>query len=270
MTQVIRVSMCLVVAFTTYWSDFAPSTHAQQRERVAKEDAILVVDGVVREVFRSPRQGRMDYLVQIEVQRADARRAPKTSVRPHYPAPGDFIYVHMFQKTDAVGLVGKVDGFSAVPTELAQVRAYLIPREQGVWEGTFPDWFEVTSERPAAATKFDPTPSVTEGPRGRTPSVDLGMTTEPAKVKEKLVLRVTSVERGGPAQKAGIEVGDVIIGAKGDVLKNAEQLEELARGGEPIPLIVMDVNTGRAAQVELRPNQRSTFQHSGIRSLEFT
>jgi S1-C subfamily serine protease len=230
---------------------------AQERERVAKEDAVLVVDGVVRQVFRSPRQTRTDYLVLIEVQRADARRAPKTAARPHFPAPGDFVHVHVFQRADAAGLVGKADSYSAIPTERAQVRAYLIPREHGVWEGTFPEWFDQTSDRPAAASKADPAPSVAEGPKGRAALAGLGMTTEPLKIKDKLALRVVSVERGGPAQQAGIEAGDVIVGAKGDVLTSAVQLEELARRGEPIPLIVVDVHTGRAAQVELRPAQKS-------------
>jgi S1-C subfamily serine protease len=236
---------------------FLPSpAHAQSPERVAKEDAVLVVDGVVRQVFRSPRQTRTDYLVQIEVQRSEARRAPKTTSRPYFPAPGDSIYVHVFQRADVAGLIGGTDTQSTVPTERAQVRVYLIPREPGVWEGTFPDWFELTSDKPAAATKADPAPSVAESPRSRAALVSLGMTTEALKVKDRLVLRVKSVEQNGLAQQAGIEVGDVIVGAKGEALKNEEQLEDLARQGESVPLIVMDGRTGRAAQVVLRPAQR--------------
>jgi S1-C subfamily serine protease len=240
-------------------------TPEQPPARVAKEDAVLVVDGVVRQVFRSPRQTRTDVLVQIEVQRADARRVPKTAARPQFPAPGEFVYVHVFQRAGVAGLVGneagkevgKADSYSAVPAERAQVRAYLVPRESGVWEGTYPDWFDQTADKPATASKADPAPSVPEAPPTRAALADLGLTIEPSKVKDKLALRVVSVERGGPAQQAGLEAGDVIIGVRGEELKSADQLAEAARRGEPIPVVVLDVHTGRAAQVELRPKPKA-------------
>lgn len=247
-----------LIAATVALTAFVPATQAQPRDRVAKEDAVLVVDGVVRQVYRSPRQAQTDYLVQIEVQRAEARKAPKTTARPNYPAPGDYIYVHVFQRPDTVGQVEKPDGYKAIPAERAQVRAFLMPREHGVWEGTYPDWFDLTSQDPAAASKADPSPSVVEGPKGRTTEAALGITTEALKIKDRLALRVTSVERGGRAAQAGIEVGDIIVGAKGEVLKSADQLEELARRGEAFPVIVVDVNTGRASQVEIRAGQTAS------------
>jgi S1-C subfamily serine protease len=82
------------------------------------------------------------------------------------------------------------------------------------------------------------------------------MTTEPVKVKDKLVLRVTSVERGGPAEKAGLEIGDVVFGVNDTPLTGPEQLDEVARRGESMTLAVMDVRTGRAAQIELRVGPR--------------
>jgi S1-C subfamily serine protease len=101
------------------------------------------------------------------------------------------------------------------------------------------------------ASPADPVPSAPERPKERSP---LGLTTESVKVEGRIALRVTSVERGGPAQKAGLEVGDVIVGAKGGPLTGADQLDALAKGGGSFPLIVMDVNTGRAAQVEVKMN----------------
>ena len=50
-----------------------------------RDDAVLVADGVVREVFRSPRRDRVDYLVQIEVKRTQADRAPRTPPRVAVP-----------------------------------------------------------------------------------------------------------------------------------------------------------------------------------------
>jgi serine protease Do len=251
-----RWASVLGVALALGWLLAAPSASAQQRERVAKEDAALVVDGVVRQVFRSPRQGRTDYLVQIDVQRSEGRRPPKGTARPQFPGPGDSVYVHVSQRPDAgVRLAGGAD--TTVPTERSQVRAYLVSREQGGWEGIYPEWFELTSDRPAAAGPGDPAPSAPEAPADRAPKANLGMTIEPLKVKDRLVLRVSSVERGGPAQKAGLEPGDVIIAARGAPLTGPEQLEELARGTDPIPIIVVDVHTGRTAQVELRPGTRT-------------
>jgi serine protease Do len=126
------------VAVVLIWSLPVRPACAQERDRVAKEDAALVVDGVVREVFRSPRQGRMDYLVQIEVQRSDGRKAPKGGVRPQFPGPGDIVYVHAYQKQDPSAPTTTGGGAGSVPAERAQVRAYLVPHDQGGWKGTAP------------------------------------------------------------------------------------------------------------------------------------
>ena len=50
-------------------------TIAQDRAAATREDAVLAVDGVVREVFQSERQDRVDYIVQIEVKRSESLRA---------------------------------------------------------------------------------------------------------------------------------------------------------------------------------------------------
>jgi S1-C subfamily serine protease len=229
---------------------------AQEREKVAKEGAALVVDGVVREVFRSPRQGRTDYVIQIEVQRSEGKKAPKGGIRSPFPGPGDIVYVHAYQRQDL--LASNATGSAGpVPAERAQVRAYLIPREQGGWEGTSPEWFELISDRPAAAGPADPAPSV-EAPKERPPAVKLGLTTEPLKIQDRLVLRVTSVERGSPAQQAGLETGDLIVSAKGAALSGPEQLEQLAQSGQAIPLTVVDIHTGRTSEVELRAGTPTT------------
>jgi serine protease Do len=245
------------VAVGLIWSLPACPAYAQERERVAKEDAALVVDGVVRQVFRSPRQGRMDYLVQIEVQRSEGRKAPKGGARPQFPGPGDIVYVHAYQKQDPLAPTTTGGGAGSVPTERAQVRAYLVPREQGGWEGTAPQWFELTSDRPAVASPADPAPTA-EAPKERAPAARLGMTTEPLKIQDRMVLRVTSVERGSPAQQAGLEIGDLIVAVKGAGLSGADQLDQLAQSGEAIPITVVDIHTGRTADVELRPASQTT------------
>jgi S1-C subfamily serine protease len=81
----------------------------------------------------------------------------------------------------------------------------------------------------------------------------LKMTFERSRLKNQLVLRVTSVERRGPAQQAGLEVGDTIVGVEGALLANIEQIEAVARRGVPFSLIVADVRSGQAAQVLVTP-----------------
>jgi S1-C subfamily serine protease len=232
---------------------------------VAKADATVVVEGEVREVFRSPRQGRIDYLVQIEVNRSMANRSPQGGVRPVYPAPGDVVYVHLFQTEEGSGRLR--GGHRGVPAERAQVRAYLTPRTRGGWQGTIPDWFELTSDQPAAEKPGDPPPAVaSETPstvprpspspaappeHGKAVLANLGLTAEALRVNDRIVLRVVSVERGGPAQQAGLEPGDIIAGTKGTPLTSAAQLDDLA-GREPaLSLEVIDINTGRGVLVEV-------------------
>jgi S1-C subfamily serine protease len=227
---------------------------AQGTQRVDKDDASLVVDGVVLQVFTGSDQARSEQLVQIEVRRSDARRA--MNARTRIPAPGEVVYVHVTQQSNA-RLFTRPDGNGAVPAERAQVRAYLVPRDNGVWQGAYPDWFEPISGSVAPASPLGSSAGTAGGPTDRSSVASLGMTYEPHMVKDRLVLRVKSVERGGPAQQAGIEAGDVIIGIKEDPLRSAGQLDELARTGEPISLMVVDVNTSRPANVELRPSQRS-------------
>src|SRR5271155_4623000 len=56
-------------------------TNAQDRTPSTKDDAVLSIDGVVREVFQSARKDRVDLIVQIEVKRSEAIRAPRTPLR---------------------------------------------------------------------------------------------------------------------------------------------------------------------------------------------
>jgi serine protease Do len=234
----------------------AEPSRAGSPERLAKTDAPLVVDGVVRQVFRSPRQGRTDYLLQIEVLRSEGRKSPTEGGRPRFPGPGETMYVHISQRLDQQGQLLPGESYQELPDERSQIRAYLTPREQGGWEGVFPDWFERTTDRPAEATPEDPAPKITENVPARAGTSRLGMTTEAVKVQNQIMLRVTSVQRGGAAQESGLEIGDVIAGAEGAPITNAEQIEALAAKGKKFSLIVVDVNTARAAKVEVDPAQR--------------
>jgi S1-C subfamily serine protease len=75
------------------------------------------------------------------------------------------------------------------------------------------------------------------------------LTGEAKTVQGKFVVRVSSVEPGGAAQRAGLEPGDIIIGANDKGLTGAEDLEALAQRGGRLNLIVLDVNNGKTARV---------------------
>jgi serine protease Do len=215
-------------------------TNAQQRERLAKADAPVVADGIVQQVFRSARQGRTDYLIQITVKRSEAQKALSPVARAHFPAPGETIYVHIGEN------------HKQIPEEGSQIRVYVTDREQGGWDGAFPDWFDATGERredPAAGININNLPPASS-------KSNLGMTTEVLKVQNRIAVRVVSVERGGPAAKAGLEVGDVIAGIEGEAITAAGQLEAMAAKGKPFSLIVVDVNTGKGTQIELDPGSQ--------------
>jgi S1-C subfamily serine protease len=64
---------------------------------------------------------------------------------------------------------------------------------------------------------------------------------------------VTSVEPGGPAQRSGIEPGDIIVGVDDKSLEGLDQLDQLSRNGRRLNLVIRDVNTGKAVRVPVDP-----------------
>jgi len=208
----------------------------------ARDDAPVVVDGEVRQVFRGDRPGRTDYLVLIDVMRSEGRRPWTGPNRPAMPAPGDAVYVHASAVPAANRLAGGAAPGAAVPAEGSRVRAFLTPRSAGGWDGAFAG---------AAAPADAAFPSNTPAP----PVSRAGLTTEAVKVQGRIALRVTGVERGGVAQKAGLEVGDVIVALNGEPLTGAAQVDEAAGRGNPFTLVVLDVRSGKAAQVEVTPTR---------------
>ena len=249
-----RKFACLFVMVAGLTGLITNQSSAQQRERLAKADAPVAVDGVVQQVFRSARQGRTDYVIQINVKRSEAQKSLSPAARLHFPAPGESIYVHVSQRLDQAGRPVAGESHKEIPDEGSQVRVYLTDREQGGWDGAFPDWFDATGNRPVEPRREDPAAGINiNNLPPSTGKSGLGMTTEVLKVQNRIAIRVTSVERGGPAAKAGLEVGDVIAGIEGEAITAAGQLEAMAAKGKTFSLIVVDVNTGKGTQIELDP-----------------
>jgi len=219
---------------------------------VARKDASVAVDGVLKQVFRSQRPGRYDYVAQVEVARAELRKRLDANAKVAVPVPGDVIYVHLTQKLDNAGRVIAADSHAGLPAEGAEVKVYLAPRAAGGWEGAYPDWVDVVKgDQGGAGDLFPPEPTAVN----QTGGGGLGLKADVLKVQGRIVLRVTAVERGSPAQEAGLEVGDVIAGANGAELTSADQLDKLAAAGKPFSVIIVDVNSGKPVQVDVTPGR---------------
>jgi len=219
---------------------------AQITERSAKDEAPLVVDGIVRQVFTRGEQSRNDYLIEIEVRRSEARATAADSTRSRYPAPAELMYVHVAQSPGTGARSGSNDSKRRMPEEGRPIRAYLKPRAEGGWQDALPDWFEASGDNSGAVPRDD------AAAKHDTRAV-LGMTIESLRVENRTALRVTSVTRGGPAQTAGLEVGDIIAGINGREITKADELTALAALGEKFTLAIIDVNSGRVARVEVDP-----------------
>src|SRR5262245_30061932 len=181
-----------------------------QRAPGSKEGAAVIVDGIVREVFQSPRQNRVDYLVQVDVQKSELGRSATDSRRIQAPAPGDQVYVHVYETGQATrGLAGS-SVRSVVPSERSRIRAYLYPRAQGGWEGASPEWFEPIGDIAQERSPNDPEPPIVSNtPQSGAPAPSappavadgsilqkLGLRAEQLPVSGRLVLKVIDVAPG--------------------------------------------------------------------------
>lgn len=244
----------LLVAAAAIW---ASATVSQAQEAaMSRADASVVAEGVVREVFRSDRQTKVDYVLLVELTRADLGENRRTRIL--VPAPGETIYVHTSERA-------RRGMSSAVPEERAQVRLYLASRPGGGWDAVSVGGIELTSRAPAPSSPNEPEPPLvasatapapTPEIRGREQATSalsmLGMTAEALPVSGRLVLRVSDLRADGPAAQAGIEKGDVIVGVGEKPFASLEELAQMLRAAGPeATLAVMDVRSGKAVPVKV-------------------
>lgn len=208
-----------------------------------KADAAVIVEGVVRDFFKSAVAGSHGALMQMEATRtemgpnaAEARRLP-------IPAPGDPVYVHLAETT------GKA------PQVSQAVRVYLAPRAAGGWEAAGDDWFEVVGGPPVnvPTPRTEPesgSPTAATGPSGKTILKDLGVKADPVDVNGRMVLKIASLVPDGPMQKAGFEPGDVVIGVNKSGFASLQQLADLiAKGPAKAEFVALNVRNNEQTTV---------------------
>jgi S1-C subfamily serine protease len=234
----------------------APQTMAQPANR-SKEGAGVVVEGVVRELFRSTRPGGVAYLVQIDVVRSELGRGYRGAARLTGAAPGEPLYIRL----ESPGPEGR--GLSnenlrmPLPEQRASIRAFINPRSQGGWENACPDWYEPigagdVAENPRRAPATVPGREA-QTPDGAASPLDIiGVAAEQVQASGRLVFKVNDVREGTPAAKAGIEKGDAIVGLDGAPITSLEEFAAaLNRAGPAVKLIVLNTRNGQPVVVPL-------------------
>jgi hypothetical protein len=262
--------MWYAVAVFAAWPFVAASGQASGSSQDGNgSQTALVVEGIVREVFVSPRASRIDILTVIEVQAVALGPGWRAGLPVRVPAPGELAYVHSFVKD------GDGEGSSdAVPPERGVVRVRLAAGEFGGWQAASADWFELTARERVARRPGDPEPpasdaaaSITrrnpvpadEPPPGEPKPRILGVVADPVSIGTRVALKVTEVMPGSPAAAAGLEAGDVILEANGAVTTTPEQLANaVRRSGNVLKLTVRNVRTGEnvPVTVNLGPPER--------------
>lgn len=210
----------------------------------------VVIEGRVEQILAATSARIPMSVVQVLIEQATLRRTSKADAAARYPVPGEYVYIHVATPQNETGVGNEMQ----LPHNGQMIRAYILSADHGAWQSASAAWFEVIGSGPDEGS---PTKSakedVTESPVSRAVPVKFahwGMQGESVHVGSRVALRVMKVDADGPARRAGLEVGDVIVAINGQTL----DLELLQRPlAEKLQLSVVDVNSGRVAQVEIGP-----------------
>lgn len=103
-----------------------------------------------------------------------------------------------------------------------------------------------------APTTPAPTPAPDGPAGGGTSSRSFGLTVKPGTADLLPVVKVAAVAPGSPAEKAGLEVGDAIVGVDDRVVFAPDLFEEALKSvGSSFTLTVLDVKTGKKTPVKV-------------------
>ena len=219
----------------------------------SKEQATLIVEGVVRQAFRSVRTTRIDFLFEIQVRSAQVGSAGAAPFEGPLPRPGDLIYALAFQRRrDAPRVPGPV-GYLTLPAEHDIVRAFLYPRTGGGWQLAYPLGFERLG-RGEAGPGPEPTDFRPEPAPGVVPPRRIGVMLVPVAPGNRAGagLQVTEVTPGSPARRAGLEPGDLILEADNVATRTpADMIAQVARAGGKLHLLIRNFRSGQVQPLDV-------------------
>ncbi len=203
-------------------------------------EASVTVEGRVANVFQSNDES----LVQILVQKSELQSLVNAA-QASYPAPGEYVYVHVSPNNSVLGRFGRRSAGDELPKSQSLIRAALKLDQSGQWAADGRGWFEPVSELGGQSTAA---PGI--GGAGT-----LGLTTQRVKLGRETALKVVSVTPNSPAAAAGIEPGDTLVQVNRQPLESEEQLEDVyRRSPRGISLTVRDVRSGRDVEVDVEPS----------------
>lgn len=220
----------------------AVSPAASGQRPTTETHSRLLVEGRVARLYESSDGSR---LVELHLQSValDDANAPMPSAR--IPAPGEALFVVVKQAPASTRRLRSRP--VSLPARGDSIRGLLQPGDRGTWVGQGA-WLEplagraASDERASRDEPFEQNPTSVEA---------FGMVCEATLVGGKLGLKVKSVGASSVAKEAGFQPGDIVIGVNGRPVSSAADLRASATQGAGVTLSVVDVNSGRVAQVEL-------------------
>ncbi|MDA1179090.1 MAG: PDZ domain-containing protein, partial [Planctomycetota bacterium] len=203
-----------------------------------RRDASVVIEGRVEQILEG-KSGRIPSdVVQVLIEQATLRRSSDSDAVARYPVPGEYVYIHIASVENE-----SADGSQHVFPEAGQlIRAYLTSAEHGAWQSVSAVWFDLIDSGLDDRASREERGKPTERPTKRGDLVDFGywgMQGETASVGSRVAVRVMKVHADGPARRAGLEVGDVIVAINGETI-DLELLQRPPIG--KLQLSVVDVN----------------------------
>jgi hypothetical protein len=229
MSQRARFLLILIVVTSVATSSWA------ERPPEPKPQADLIVTGEVGKVYVNTDSANINYIVEIEVRAVEKGQGIE---------PGQALDARCFQRRRDAPRVPAAYGHHQVPREGDLVRAYLMRRPNGRYEGTYPNWIDPIGSGPPGGGA--------PGPRAPSPRWALGVYTQPVRLGDRLGLQITQVAPGGAAQRVGLEAGDIIVEANGEMTRSQQDLlRAIAQSGVSLKVTIRDVRTGAMSTVEV-------------------
>ncbi|HEV3165221.1 MAG TPA: PDZ domain-containing protein [Isosphaeraceae bacterium] len=196
-----------------------------ERPPERKEEAALVVTGQVEKVYTNVDEANINQIVAIRIDSVERGKGFN---------PGDLLDARCFRRKPNAPRIPAAYGHHDLPREGERIRAYLNPRDGGVYEGIYPDWIDRLAPAPPGG-----------GPPGPQPWT-LGVFTQSIGLGNRTVLQITRVVPGSAAQRANLEPGDMILDANGTPTRTPQELKQaIDRSNGSLRLTVRDVRTGR-------------------------